>query len=306
MKIIRPEDPIQTTSLIMMIVGQPGIGKTTLAMSAKNPILFDFDLGASRAIRGVNASVAQPENYAELMAFIQSPEIRDFSTAVFDTAGAFVETIIFNQVRSNPSYWDGFAGMPNQKGWGVVKNLFTGFFNAIRASGLSVVFVAHEKQETAKRGDVSRSVPQIVGSASQIILQACQQVGFMYAEGQRRVLDFSVDQTHTSKDTAGIGKVEILPYGSNDHQLADVVTVCKERIIKNANQHTAAAGEIAELRLLIAGIDDADSANMVLERILDYSGAAKDALKVEIFARCGKVGLIYNKETKQYETAPAN
>lgn len=306
MNLIRPEDQIQTTSLIMMIVGQPGIGKTTLAMTAKNPILFDFDLGASRAIRGVNAVIGQPENYADLMTFIQSPEIRQFSTAVFDTAGAFVETIIFNQVRSNPSYWDGFAGMPNQKGWGVVKNLFTGFFNAIRASGLSVVFIAHEKQETAKRGDVSRSVPQIVGSASQIILQACQQVGFMYADGQKRVLDFSVDQTHTSKDTAGIGKVEIYNHSTNDHQLVDLISVCKERIIKNANQFTGAANEIAELRLLIAGIDDEDGANIVLERILEYTGTAAAALKAEIFARCGKVGLVYNKETKQYETAPAN
>ena len=44
------------TTLSALIYGQPGMGKTTLALSAPNPVLFDYDGGIHR----VNAAHRVP------------------------------------------------------------------------------------------------------------------------------------------------------------------------------------------------------------------------------------------------------
>ena len=49
LKIVKASEPIHVNHLITFIYGDPGIGKTSRAFSAKNPILFDFDQGAHRA-----------------------------------------------------------------------------------------------------------------------------------------------------------------------------------------------------------------------------------------------------------------
>lgn len=303
MKLISPTDEITTAALIMLIVGEPGIGKTTLANTAEKAVLLDFDGGAVRTGYRM-ATVGVPENYDDLLKFARGIG-NQFKTVVIDTAGALVEKIIFDHVRRNfPNYYDLQGGMPNQKGWGVVKNCFREFERALALAGVDLVYIAHEKTVEAKRGGVSKSEPLIVGSASQIIAQAAHQIGFMFAEGNKRVLSFQTDQTFTSKDSAGIGRVYIEPMDKAPNQFPELISRIKTNILANANRNAKADEELIELRSLISsGVADPDAADMLLDRVLAYEGAAKNALKTELLVAAGKGGLTFNKELKKWERA---
>ena len=53
----------------LLIAGYPGIGKTTLALSAPKPLYIDVDLSAeriNREILNLAAGVTQPRDYEEL------------------------------------------------------------------------------------------------------------------------------------------------------------------------------------------------------------------------------------------------
>ena len=52
----KPNELTVKTTLSALIYGQPGMGKTTLALSAPNPVLFDYDGGIHR----VNAAHRVP------------------------------------------------------------------------------------------------------------------------------------------------------------------------------------------------------------------------------------------------------
>ena len=43
LRIVRATEPIPVDHPVLLLFGQPGIGKTSLAFSAKRPLLLDFD-----------------------------------------------------------------------------------------------------------------------------------------------------------------------------------------------------------------------------------------------------------------------
>ena len=49
MSLFKKPNELETNSTIkMLIYGQPGMGKSTLALSAPDPVMFDFDGGVNR------------------------------------------------------------------------------------------------------------------------------------------------------------------------------------------------------------------------------------------------------------------
>ena len=74
----------------MIIYGSPGLGKTTLALSAPDPILIDFDRGISRVKAYHRKPTIVCATYEEVLDDIQLPEVRDCQTLIIDTGGSFV------------------------------------------------------------------------------------------------------------------------------------------------------------------------------------------------------------------------
>ena len=62
----KPNELINENQKIrMLIAGYPGIGKTTLALSAPKPLLIDVDLGINRVMASARKDFIQPNNYEE-------------------------------------------------------------------------------------------------------------------------------------------------------------------------------------------------------------------------------------------------
>ena len=77
-------EPVNVTRLVIMLYGQPGVGKTTLGYTADSPLLLDFDDGTHRAaIRGDRVTVTDWEKVANITA----EDLKDNNTVIVDTFG---------------------------------------------------------------------------------------------------------------------------------------------------------------------------------------------------------------------------
>ena len=82
----------------MMIYGQAGMGKTTLALSAPKPLLLDFDNGVKRVNMAhlENIDTVQVESWSEIQTLLQQQqaELSPYLTIVVDTIGKMMDYII--------------------------------------------------------------------------------------------------------------------------------------------------------------------------------------------------------------------
>ena len=82
----------------VMIYGQAGMGKTTLALSSPKPVLFDFDNGVNRLNVNHTESIGivQFNNWHEVHDLLtaQASELAEFDTIVVDTVGKMMDAII--------------------------------------------------------------------------------------------------------------------------------------------------------------------------------------------------------------------
>ena len=70
MAIKKPEQlDFSNKNFTMIISGSPGIGKTTLALSAPDPILFDLDRGISRVRAEHRKPASEADTYEEMLVF---------------------------------------------------------------------------------------------------------------------------------------------------------------------------------------------------------------------------------------------
>ena len=89
--IVKPENmDFSNKNIIMIISGLPGVGKTTLALSAPDVILIDADEGMSRVNPEHRKDSSMIKTYEELLADIKSFEGR-YKTVVIDTCGALLD-----------------------------------------------------------------------------------------------------------------------------------------------------------------------------------------------------------------------
>ena len=72
----------------MIIAGSPGIGKTTLALSAPNPLLFDLDKGISRVKAQHRKQASIVENYNEMLDDMQRKPLRAQTQSLSTQAAA--------------------------------------------------------------------------------------------------------------------------------------------------------------------------------------------------------------------------
>ena len=75
----------------MLIAGYPGIGKSTLALSAPNPLHIDVDFGIDRIEPRYRKPYIQPQSYDEILGDLTPINLQDFDTLVFDTGGKLID-----------------------------------------------------------------------------------------------------------------------------------------------------------------------------------------------------------------------
>src|SRR3954470_11835109 len=91
MSLIRKPHELQTTKCIkMLIYGQPGLGKSTLALSAPQPLMVDFDGGIHRVSPIHLTDTVQVESWQNMLDLFDT-DLSAYRTIVIDTAGKMLD-----------------------------------------------------------------------------------------------------------------------------------------------------------------------------------------------------------------------
>lgn len=107
----------------MLIAGYPGIGKSTLALSAPNPLHIDVDFGIDRIEPRYRKPYIQPQSYDEILGDLTPINLQDFDTLVFDTGGKLISLMSLWAIKKDPKYGQR-DGSLSLKGYGFVGKEF--------------------------------------------------------------------------------------------------------------------------------------------------------------------------------------
>lgn len=308
MAIRQPEEILgQKKRIRMLIAGYPGIGKTTLALSAPRPLHIDCDFGLDRVEARYRVPFIQPQSYDELLADLVPENLRDFETLVFDTGGQLLTLMSLWAMKKDPKYGQR-DGTLSLKGYGFVGKEFMRLMDyCFYELKKHIVMVFHAVEE--KDGDNTRLRIKVEGQTKNNVWEPMDLGGFMEMHGNDRVIGFSNCERYFAKGTRGIKGVmkvpELGPDKPNDFvarlfdqyykQAADEVRMAEEQ--KRAYEAVMKKGQA-----IIAKIEDANTANQAVEEMkqLEHVLTSHQELAYLFSQKVAELNLVLDKKTKQY------
>ena len=193
----------------ILIAGYPGIGKSTTALSAPNPLHIDVDKGIDRVPAMYRKPFIQPESYEELKNDLIPENIRDFDTLIFDTGGQLVKLMAGWAIRQNTKNGQK-DGTLSLKGYGAVGREFERLMNyCYYELNKHIVVLFHAKEE--KDGDNTKLRLLVEGQTKDNVWQPMDLGGFMEMQGNKRTLGLSNCEKYYAKGTHGITGIHIIP-----------------------------------------------------------------------------------------------
>ena len=306
----KPNELSVKPTLSALIYGQPGMGKTTLALSAPLPLLLDFDGGVHRVNAAHRVDTVQITKWEEVDEVLSSDEIAGYKTFVIDTAGKMLSFMDKYIMQNNPKMKKA-DGTLSLQGYGVRKNMFINFVNQVTLMGKSVVFVAHEREE--KVGDEKQIRPEIGGSSAGDLIKELDLVGYMEAIGKKRTISFNPCEKFYGKNTCNLPERMEIPViidengnitGNNDF-MAKVIEAYSTYQAKQTELSNEYEDLLEVIRAQIEEVNDIDSANEVMNSIAGMQPIFDSKLQAGTWLnkRCKELGLKYDKIKKQYVAA---
>ena len=308
----KPSELAYNSTIKALVYGQPGLGKSTLALSTQDPVLFDFDGGIQRVNGAFQCPTLQVQNWTEVLQALQEleKEPNDFKTIVIDTAGKmldYMSTYIIQQ-DNRLGKRDGSLTL---QGFGARKIMFINFLKRVSMMGKHVIFVAHEREE--KDGDIRIVRPEIGGSSAGDLIKELDLVGYMQAIGNKRTISWTPQEKFYAKNTCNLPPMQEIPViidsqgkiiGHNDF-MSKIFENYDNYLKQESNTRKEYDELISEIEGEVACICDAEQANSYVlsmkdkKQIWDSNAHAKSL----ITDRCKELGLKFNKTTKKYEAA---
>lgn len=286
----------------VLLYGSPGVGKTTLALSAPDPIIIDFDRGMSRVKAQHRKTAIFCDTYEEVLSDLASPEIKDFQTIIVDTGGSFVSFLQDWAMRDNPTQNKQRNGAISLKGFGAVKSEFVRFTNYVKdVLNKNIIYIFHSQEQTDKDGLTQQRL-MCEGAAKNIVWTPCDFGGFIQMIGENRVISFAPEQEFFAKGCHGInGKFTIPKLGMNDAN--DFLT----RLFETAKANIAAEDEafapireqykevMEQVKVIVDGVTDIDSANAAVATIptMEHALTSKKEASAMLKAKTDALGLKY-------------
>lgn len=298
----------------MILYGSPGVGKTTLALSAPDPVIIDFDRGMSRVKAQHRKTTIVCANYEEVLSDIESPEVAACQTIIIDTGGSFVTFLQDWAMRSNPAVNKQKNGSISLKGFGAVKSEFNRFTSYIKdVLNKNVIYVFHSEEKTDKDGNTQQRL-MCEGAAKNIVWTPCDFGGYVQMIGDSRVVCFTPEQEYFAKGCHGIaGRYTVPQLGPTDQN--DFLTKLFDKAKKSIEdenqvfaplkeQYDAAMAQVAEI---LASITDIETANAAAAKIptLDHALTSKKEASAMLKAKTSELGLIWSRELNSFKSVEA-
>lgn len=310
---IRNPNEIQegTKKIRMLIAGYPGIGKSTLALSAPRPLHIDVDFGIDRIEPRYRKPYIQPKSYDEILEDLTPPNVKDFDTLVFDTGGKLISLMSQWAIKKDVKYGQR-DGSLSLKGYGFIGREFQRLMDyCFYELDKHIVVVFHAIEE--KDGDNTRLRIKVEGQTKNNVWEPMDLGGFVEIQGNNRTIGFSNCERYFAKGTRGIHGVwqvpELGPDKPNDfltRLFAQYNALSAAEVAQNVEEQEAYEAAMAEGRKIVAGITDADSANAAMSKIkaVNHALTSKKEVNAAFNVKIKELRLFYDKVLKKYTPAP--
>jgi hypothetical protein len=303
--ILKPENMnFSDKNIIMIISGLPGVGKTTLALSAPDVVLIDADEGMARVNPAHRKDASICKTYEELLSDIKAADGR-YKTIAIDTGGALIELMKDWAMRTEPTANKKNGGFSLQ-GYGVIKSEFLRMSADLRRK-FNVIFLFHTTRE--KNGDEDFFEIVVEGSTRSLVYQPADLAAYMHIINGERYLGFTPTMNYNAKSAYGIKglvKVPELKDGEPNDFLVRLFAQVKSNIAAESAslkpQQEAYEQAIAAGVDLLGGIQKPEDALTVLKQIraLPHALTSQKELEAAFKEAVAALGYEYSKEAKQY------
>jgi phage nucleotide-binding protein len=286
-----------------LIYGQPGIGKTSLALSAPKPLLIDFDNGLRRVAKQYQTDSVQVESYQNLLDILTKEDISNYETIVIDTLGKMIDRIADWLAISNPKVKQA-DGQLSMKGWGNVKAEFQRLLKLLESKNKSVIFIAHEKEE--KVGDEVMKRPDVAGSSGKDIVKELDFMGYMSMKGGKRTIDLAPNEAYYAKNSLGLDSfLEYKPLAGINNFLSEAIfDAYQEKLKKDEELAKDYNALIEELKTKIAGIKDLEQLNLYYSSIYNKHDKLWSSYQMEasfLKAKVEELGCEFDARAKEFK-----
>lgn len=305
----KPSELEAKQTITMLVYGQPGVGKTTLAVSAPDAVLFDYDGGVQRingAHQTLTVQIRSWEDTSEALDEIVA-SYPDVKTIVIDTVGKMLDFMSDYIVRNN-SRMKKSDGTLSLQGYGLRKSMFIDFIKKTALLGKNIIFVAHEKEE--KRGDDTVKRPDIGGSSANDLVKELDLVGYMQMLGKDRTIAFNPTEAYYAKNTCNLPAVTKIPLVVDETGMAVGDNNFVRRVLATYKKTQAATQEetrkydslVDNIRTAVAAAGTAEALNAVLDSIAKTQVYNSKMVGEKMAAQRAKtLGLNFNAVDGRYE-----
>ncbi len=291
LRITKASDPITVERLKVVIYGQPGAAKSSIAFTAEAPLLLDFDGGSYRAAN--RKDIVQVEQWSDA-ASITAEDLAPYKTIIIDTAGRALDLLTMDIIRANPKAGNG--GALSIQGYGTLKARFGAYLNLLNSFGKDVVLVAHMEEKS--RGDDVIERLDVQGGSKGEIYKSADAMGRLTIENGQRWLKFSPTDAAFGKNPGQLEPLLVPPADSPEFEgfLARVIQRTKDKINTLNEEQKAAKMAQDALRDALAGVSDAAGINGLIP---DAKATGKAGVMM-LHVRATELGLVGDKESGTY------
>ena len=305
---IRKPEEIQPMEkkIRMLIAGYPGIGKSTLALSAPNPLHIDCDFGIDRVEPKFRKPFIQPGSYEEILNDLKPENLTDFDTLVFDTGGKLITLMSQWAIQQDYKYGQR-DGSLSLKGYGFVGREFVRLMDyCFYTLKKHIVIVFHATEE--KDGDNTRLRIKVEGQTKNNVWEPMDLGGFVEMSGSNRTIGFSNCERYFAKGTRGIHGVYTIPDLATSPNnfltwlFSEYNKKSEEELVILAEQQEKYKKAMADGKRIINSVTNAESANNMISDMssLEHALTSEAEIKAEWNKKINSLGLVYDKAKKAY------
>jgi hypothetical protein len=288
MPIIKKDDVAPERPVIIVLYGQPGAGKTSIATTASNPLLIDTDRGYDRAVQRVDT--LSVSNWNEVLA--STNDFISYSTIVVDTAKAALDDFLAAYVCEN-----NYKLRTNSlKRFGQMADEFKAFVSQLRLNGSDIIFICHDKE--VSEGDVVKHSPDCTGQSKDLLLRIADQVGYISIINGKRHICFDALDNYVGKNVAQIALSEIPNADTPEFEnfMGDIIKQVKTSIQSKSEAQQKANALRSKLRDDLMKIEDNEGAAALIKACTELPAIMKAPFFNEIKKELTVKGFTYDKE----------